>query len=67
MKCYYHPDREAVTRCVKCGKPLCEKCVRKLRKRFLYILWKDYDYCPACYEKEMQKLIKEWREKRKRT
>ncbi len=25
MKCYYHPDREATTRCSVCGKPICDE------------------------------------------
>jgi len=24
LKCYYHPDREATTRCSICGKPICD-------------------------------------------
>jgi hypothetical protein len=26
LKCYVHPDAEAVTRCYKCGNDICEKC-----------------------------------------
>ena len=26
MNCYYHPDREAVRRCDKCGQLMCQEC-----------------------------------------
>ncbi len=26
MECAYHPDKEAVAECSKCGRPLCEEC-----------------------------------------
>ena len=26
LQCYYHPDRETVLRCNKCGKPICTEC-----------------------------------------
>lgn len=26
MKCFYHPDRDAVNTCSKCGQPVCEEC-----------------------------------------
>jgi tetratricopeptide (TPR) repeat protein len=26
LHCYYHPDRETVLRCNKCGKPICTEC-----------------------------------------
>ena len=26
MNCYYHPDREAVVSCKKCGRPMCRDC-----------------------------------------
>lgn len=29
MKCYYHPDRDAVAQCVECHKGLCIECARK--------------------------------------
>lgn len=29
MKCYYHPDRDAVSSCQKCGKYLCKECADK--------------------------------------
>ena len=27
MKCAYHPDRKAVTKCSQCLKPICDECV----------------------------------------
>ncbi len=29
MKCFNHPDREAVATCQKCGKGLCKECAQK--------------------------------------
>ena len=29
MKCYNHPDRDAVATCTKCGKTLCKECADK--------------------------------------
>jgi hypothetical protein len=26
MQCSYHPDKEAISKCSKCGRPLCEEC-----------------------------------------
>lgn len=29
MKCYYHPDRDAVGTCLDCGRGLCQECIDK--------------------------------------
>lgn len=29
MKCYFHPDRDAVATCQNCGKSLCKECAEK--------------------------------------
>lgn len=29
MNCYDHPDRLAVTRCTRCGRPLCRECAER--------------------------------------
>ncbi len=29
MKCFNHPEREAVATCQKCGKGLCKECAEK--------------------------------------
>jgi hypothetical protein len=42
LKCYYHPDREAVAVCSMCGKPLCEECVHEYNGKI---------YCKDCLAK----------------
>ena len=42
MKCYYHPDREAVAVCSMCGKPLCEECAHEYKGKI---------YCKDCLAK----------------
>ncbi len=42
MKCYYHPDREAVAVCSVCGKPLCAECAQE---------YKGKVYCKECLAK----------------
>lgn len=29
MRCFYHPDRDAVAQCVDCGRGLCHECASK--------------------------------------
>lgn len=29
MKCYYHPQKDAISQCSDCGKGLCEECATK--------------------------------------
>ena len=29
MKCYYHPERDAVVQCVECSMGLCSECTGK--------------------------------------
>ena len=29
MKCYNHPEKDAIAQCVTCGKGLCEECAKK--------------------------------------
>jgi hypothetical protein len=41
MECYYHEGREAVGKCVDCGKTLCREC---------FDLW-DNHMCDACNAK----------------
>lgn len=40
VKCFNHPDREAVENCAGCGKPLCKDCIYLGPDRLLY--------CPRC-------------------
>ena len=43
MVCLNHPDRESVTICAACGKPLCDECIFD---------FEDADYCSAdCRDK----------------
>ncbi len=42
MKCYYHPDREAVAVCSVCGKPLCAECAHEYKGKI---------YCKDCLAK----------------
>ena len=42
MKCYYHPDREAVAVCSVCGKPLCAECAHEYNGKI---------YCKDCLAK----------------
>ncbi len=42
MKCYYHPDREAVAVCSVCGKPLCAECAHEYKGKI---------YCKECLAK----------------
>jgi len=39
MNCTYHPDIEKTAFCIKCGKPLCEQCVRQVQSSI---------YCAGC-------------------
>lgn len=29
MKCYFHPEKDAVATCQNCGKSLCKECAEK--------------------------------------
>ena len=39
MKCYFHPDNDALEVCTNCGKAICNECVNTLNSK---------PYCPAC-------------------
>jgi len=39
MKCYYHPDIDAVATCVGCGKAVCQNCAVDVAGKF---------YCQQC-------------------
>lgn len=39
MRCYQHPDREAVGSCVSCGRGVCSECQQLVGGRMI---------CPAC-------------------
>ncbi len=44
--CFYHPEKEAVAICSKCGKPLCKECA---------IEYKGKVYCKDCLEEIKKK------------
>lgn len=41
MKCYYHPEYDAVSMCSKCGQPICKTCE---------YFDKPKPVCLTCYE-----------------
>jgi hypothetical protein len=45
MKCFYHPEKDAVAQCVICGKSLCNECV---------FVRSEKNYCKDCIP-EMEK------------
>ncbi len=52
LNCYYHPERNAIAKCEKCGKSICLECNMIFRKK--YGTNKDHyatyhDYCIVCY------------------
>ncbi len=44
MKCAYHSDREATTKCSKCGKPLCKECAE----------FTSLNICMDCFHKSIR-------------
>lgn len=42
MKCLKHTDDDAVMMCIRCGAPMCVKCVR---------IFKNDALCPNCYRR----------------
>ncbi len=46
MKCFFHPDREAIATCVECGKPVCNDCRNKIYGR---------NFCDQCARLEASK------------
>lgn len=55
MKCDYHPEREAVGRCIDCGKEICSLCLTttafNINAAHLATPLADKHYCPTCIEK----------------
>jgi len=56
LKCFYHPEREAATKCEKCGKVICVECKMVYHKTVhrgtgddRYAYSERYEYCPVCY------------------
>jgi hypothetical protein len=46
MKCYYHPEKDAVAICKECNKPLCEECAHEINGKI---------YCEECISKIEEK------------
>ena len=57
LKCFYHPEREAQSKCEKCGKLICLEC----KKSFIIRRGSSYstkqEYCQVCYFKQQALLI----------
>jgi len=56
LKCYFHPEREATSKCEKCGKLICLECKLVYHETYTggskdtsYAYSKRYEYCPFCY------------------
>lgn len=58
MKCFNHPEREAVATCQKCGKGLCKECAEKYTPCMC-------DPCAAQDKRERQQQAQSKEEKRK--
>ena len=43
LNCYYHPERNAIAECEKCGKSICLECNMIFREK------NGHDYCIVCY------------------
>ncbi|MFX1496376.1 MAG: zinc-ribbon domain-containing protein [Promethearchaeota archaeon] len=53
LKCFYHPEREANSKCEKCSKLICLECKMVYHQTVHggsgYAYTKRYEYCPICY------------------
>lgn len=56
LKCYYHPERDASTKCEKCGKMICLECKTVYHvsytsgsKEHRHTSTSRYVYCPVCF------------------
>lgn len=56
MKCYYHPESDAVAQCKECGRSLCKECSDKYISDFGEIL------CEDCAKKKNEAIEKEIKE-----
>ncbi len=58
LKCYYHPNREAITKCEKCEKMICIECKKPISVTHgvgdsSYAT--QHDFCMPCYyDREMK-------------
>lgn len=53
MKCYEHPENEAVGMCTECGKTICDVCKLEVDEKLI---------CKKCVQKKMEKQIKKQEE-----
>ncbi len=56
LKCYYHPEREAQSKCEKCGKLICLECKKafnKTHKASERSYSTRHEYCQVCYFNHM--------------
>jgi len=54
LKCYYHPEREAQSKCDKCGKLICLECKKSfnvIRSSSERSYSTRHEYCQVCYFK----------------
>ena len=65
LKCAYHLEREASSKCEKCGKLICLECKMVYRQTVhggsgdsSYAYSKRYEYCPVCYYDAKAKIYK---------
>ena len=55
MKCYYHPDRDAVATCQVCGRALCPDCASKYHPCL----------CDDCYAQQRQEELENLKHERR--
>ena len=51
MKCFYHPDRDAVNTCSRCGQPVCSECN--------YVTG-THPICGNCWKNQASGATEEW-------
>lgn len=56
MKCYYHPESDAVAQCKECGRYLCKECSDKYMAAFEEVL------CEDCAQKRFDTTERDCRE-----
>jgi hypothetical protein len=48
MKCYRHPDRDGIAKCVRCGNVVCPECFEEIDEKV---------YCHECLKKMMSENV----------
>ncbi len=56
IKCYFHPERNAVEKCEECGKFVCVECKYNFKKKHTHrtgktssVYYTHHELCPQCY------------------